>query len=301
MFRLFVYINFRLWSHWICSLLLLMLLPRRWAGPMSSRGDSAAVGFLALSYFDSFLADVWLLEVSAVLRNVIRIKICFIIVISTSTRSVCKSCGVGVIEIPLFDFTLVTNHDIWILSVGSLVGILPSMENRNAHRIDSFVVISRPFYHSLRQGGYRIRIGMIVWFVDVITVSLINRLLDPRIHFDVCISALRLFLAVLIVFHVHILLYFAQVLLRLGNHRFQLWRSEPWSILDIRKFQNIGLTAIGILIASLQRVVDAIANGLVGFSVVLLWIVLPDRIGWADHGCCCFSVSLHVCLSIEAG
>jgi len=79
---------------------------------MSSRGDSAAVGFLALSYFDSFLADVWLLEVSAVLRNVIRIKICFIIVISTSTRSVCKSCGVGVIEIPLFDFTLVTNHDI---------------------------------------------------------------------------------------------------------------------------------------------------------------------------------------------
>ena len=162
------------------------------------------------------------------------------------------------------------------------------MENWNAHGIDSFVVINRSFYHSLRQRGNRIRI----WMIDI---SWIYRLLDPSIQFDFCVSAMCLFLTVLIVFHVHILLYFPQILLCLGNHRFQLWWSEPWSILDIRKFQNIALTAIRKLIASLQRVVNAITNGLVGFSVVLLWIVLPDRISWADH------VSLHVWHSIVAG
>jgi len=225
---------------------------------VSGRRDSAAVRFLALGYFHSFVANAWLLEVSAVLRNVIRINL-----LSTPTRSVCKISSFGIIEVPLFDFALVTNHDVGMLSVRISVRILPSMKNRNADRIDSFVVINRPFYHCLWQRGYRIRIRMS-------GVSLIYRLLDPRIQFDSSVSALSLILTVLIVFHVHILLKFAQILLRLRNDRFQLRRCEPRSILDIRKFENIGLTTIRKLPTSLQRVVDAIANGLVGFSVVLL-------------------------------
>ena len=145
MFGLFVNVNFRLCGHWICSL----LLSYRRGTATSCRRDSAAIGFLALGYFGSFLAGAWLLEVSAVLRNVIRINL-----LSSSTRSVCKCPRVRIVEIPLFWFTLVTNQDILMLSVG----ILPSVKNRDAHRIDSFVVIDGSFYHSLRQSSNRIRI-----------------------------------------------------------------------------------------------------------------------------------------------
>lgn len=197
-----------------------MLFPSCWAASMSSRGYSTTVGFLALGYFHSFLADRWLLEVSAVLRDVIRINL-----LSTSTRSLCECSRVGIIEIPLFRFTLVTNHHIWVLNIR----ILPSMKNRNTYRIDSFVVICRPFYHSLWQRGNRIRIWMI-------GICLIYRLLDPSIQFNFSISTLSLLLAILIVFHMHILLYFPHVLLSLWYHWFQLRWSQSWSILHIWKF-----------------------------------------------------------------
>jgi hypothetical protein len=206
MLGLFVYVNFRLRGHRICSL----LLSCGRGTPTSCGRDSAAIGFLALGYFGSFLAGAWLLEVSAVLRNGIRIDL-----LSSSTRSVCKRPRVRIVEIPLFRFTLVSNHDILMLSLSLSVGILPSVKNRDAHRIDSFVVIDGSFYHSLRQSSNRIRIGMI-------DISLIYWLLYPGIQFDFGVSALCLFLTVLIVLHVQILLKFAQVLLRLRNHRFQL-------------------------------------------------------------------------------
>lgn len=221
MFGLFVYVDFRFWSHWICSL----LFPSCWAASMSSRGYSTAVGFLALGYFHSFLADLWLLEVSAVLRNIIRINL-----LSTSTRSLCEYSRVGIIEIPLFRFTLIiytlfTNHHIWVLNIR----ILPSVKNRNTYRINSFVVICWPFYHSLWQRGNRIRIWMI-------NSCLMTWLLDPSIQFNFSISTLSLLLAILIVFHMHILLYFPQVLLRLWYHWFQLRWRHSWSILHIWKF-----------------------------------------------------------------
>lgn len=231
MFGLFVYVYFRLWSHWVYF----PLFSGRRGAPMSCWGHSTAVRLLALGYLHSFLVDAWLLKVSAVLRYVIRIDM-----LATSTRSICKSGRVWVVEIPLFYFTLVTNHDVWILSVGPL----PSMKNRNTHRIYAFTVISWSFDHGLRQGGNRIRIRMI-------NISLIDRLLHPSIHFNFCISALCLLLTILIVFHMHILLYFAQVLLRLRNHRFQLRWSKSWSILHIWEFQNISLTTIRILVTSL--------------------------------------------------
>jgi hypothetical protein len=104
----------------------------------------------------------------------------------------------------------------------------------------------------------------------MIAVPLANRLLHPSVQFDVRVSALRLLLAVLVVFHVHVLLDFAQVLLGFRYDRLQLRRREAWSVLHVRELQNIALTAIWKLAASLQGVVNAIANGLVCFGVVLL-------------------------------
>ena len=277
MFGLFVYVNFRLGGNWIGSL----LLPDGWSASSSCRRDSAAIWFLALGNFDSSLTNARLLEVSAVLRNVIRIYL-----LSSSTRSISEGSGVGIVEVPLFYIALVTNHDILVRILSLCVRILSHVKNWNAHRIDPFVVISWSFDHSLRQCGDRIRIRMI-------DISLMNWLLHPSIQFNVS-ATLRLLLSILIVFHVHILLNLSQVLLSLWNHRFQLRWRESRSILHVRKLQNIGLTAIGKLTASLQWVVDTITNRLIGFSVILLWIILSDWISRTHH------VSLHACLSIEA-
>ena len=137
------------------------------------------------------------------------------------------------------------------------------MKDGNAYRIDTFVVVYGPFDHSLRQRRDGVRIRMIA-------DPLVCRLLDPSVQFDVSVSALRLFLAVLVVFHVHVLLDFAQVLLGFRYDGLQLRWREAWSVLHVRELQDIALTAIWKLTASLQRVVNAIANGLVCFSVVLL-------------------------------
>ena len=137
------------------------------------------------------------------------------------------------------------------------------MKDGNAYRIDTFVVVYGPFDHSLWQCGDGVRIRMIA-------VPLVHRLLDPSVQFHVSVSALRLFLAVLVVFHVHVLLDFAQVLLGFRYDGLQLRWREAWSVLHVRELQDIALTAVWKLTASLQRVVNAIANGLVCFGVVLL-------------------------------
>ena len=263
---LFVYVDFRLGGDWVGSL----LLPHGWSATSGCRRDSAAVWLLALGYLNSFRTNGWLLEVSAILRNVIRIDL-----LSKSTRSISECSSVGIVEIPLFTLALVTNQHIRILRVR----ILSPMKNWNlwdAHRIDPFVVVSRSFYHCLWQCCYRIRSRMI-------DIPLIYRLLHPSIHLNVS-AALRWLLPILIVFHVHILLYLSQVFLRLRhrNHVLQLWTRS----LHIWKLQYIGLAAIGKLTTSLQRVVNTISNWLVGWlvglSVILLWVVLtPDWICWA--------------------
>jgi hypothetical protein len=271
-----LFINVYLWlgGHWVCSL----LLSHCWSAAPGSRRDSAA-WFLALGYLISSLTNAWLLEVRAVLWNVIRIYL-----LASSTRSISECTGVGVVEIPLFSLALVTNQNIRILCVGILSPV-KNWDLWNTNRINPFIVISRSFYHCLRQSCDRVRPRMI-------DIALINRLFHPCIHFNVS-TTLRWLLPILIVFHMHILLNLPQVLLRLWNHRLQLRWRKPRSILNIGKLKNIALTAIGKLAASLQRVVDTVSDWLVGFRVVLLRVV-ADRVGWRHY------VALQL-PSIEAG